>query len=314
MPIISVIVPVYNAERYLNRCVTSIINQTFQNFEVILIDDGSSDNSPHICDEWALKDERIRVIHTENGGASSARNIGLSDAKGEWIAFVDADDWLDLGALKILYGLATKYNTSLAIGGIKTIRGTVETTPQKNTVVRETLISQKDLLDRFFRVHGEPDVHSVNASIIRYDIINDYKFIEGKMNEDVETCYFLARTCKSAVLTNTILYYYYVNTNGVTNCSFSEKKLDLLEIWDIVRNQVEKYTPDYKDLCEINMKRARFTLLAHMYLKGYDKHNAHMKKIKKILKAEVKDSFGDLMRWKMPLSRKILLLAVIMLP
>lgn len=94
MPKISVIVPVYNTEKYLNRCIDSILAQTFTDFELLLIDDGSKDSSGTICDEYAAKDARVRVFHKENGGVSSARNLGLDNAKGEWIAFVDSDDWV----------------------------------------------------------------------------------------------------------------------------------------------------------------------------------------------------------------------------
>ncbi len=95
IPKISVIVPVYNVEKYLPRCIDSILAQTFTDFELLLIDDGSPDNSGMICDEYAVKDERIRVFHKMNGGVSSARNLGLDCAKGEWICFIDSDDWVD---------------------------------------------------------------------------------------------------------------------------------------------------------------------------------------------------------------------------
>lgn len=94
-PKISVIVPVYNVEKYLRRCIDSILAQTFTDFELLLIDDGSKDNSGDICDGYAMKDERVRVFHKKNGGVSSARNLGLDNAKGEWVSFVDADDYLD---------------------------------------------------------------------------------------------------------------------------------------------------------------------------------------------------------------------------
>ena len=119
MPEISVIVPVYKAEQYLERCVKSILEQTYQNFELILVDDGSPDGSPILCDKWAEKDSRVHVIHKKNGGASSARNAGLKIAKGNWIAFADSDDWLNEIALKTLYDLAKKYNVPMAIGGMR---------------------------------------------------------------------------------------------------------------------------------------------------------------------------------------------------
>ena len=103
-PTISVIVPVYNTEKYLPRCIESVLAQTFVDWEMLLIDDGSTDASGSICDEYAAKDERIRVFHKENGGVSSARNLGLDNAQGEWITFVDSDDWIEENFLKSFDG------------------------------------------------------------------------------------------------------------------------------------------------------------------------------------------------------------------
>lgn len=113
MPIISVIVPVYNAEKYLHRCIDSILAQTFTNFEVLLVNDGSKDNSGKICDEYAVKDQRIRVFHKENGGVSSARNLGLDNARGEWITFVDSDDWIEPTMYELMYDDAIKKGVEL---------------------------------------------------------------------------------------------------------------------------------------------------------------------------------------------------------
>ena len=268
MPEISVIVPVYKAEQYLDRCVKSILEQTYQNFELILVDDGSPDNSPSLCDEWAKNDNHIYVIHKENGGASSARNAGLKIAKGRWIAFADSDDWLDRTALKTLYDLANQYNVPMAIGGMRVVQKYTDA----SIVMKQNakVLSNADLMSRFFRLNGEPDTHSVCGAIIRRDILEDYSFIEGRMNEDVETCYYLARKCEAAVYTDAPLYNYFKNIEGVTNSGFSKKKLDLLDIWDIVQKQVEQFTPEYSYACEMNCKRARFTLLTQMSLNGYD--------------------------------------------
>lgn len=103
MPVISIIVPVYNAERYINRCIDSILSQTFADFELLLIDDGSTDQSSAICDEYALRDSRVRVFHKENGGVSSARNLGLDHAQGDFVGWVDSDDYIDPDMYRILY-------------------------------------------------------------------------------------------------------------------------------------------------------------------------------------------------------------------
>ncbi len=305
MPEISVIVPVYKAEQYLDRCVKSILEQTYQNFELILVDDGSPDNSPSLCDEWAKNDNHIYVIHKENGGASSARNAGLKIAKGRWIAFADSDDWLDRTALKTLYDLANQYNVPMAIGGMRVVQKYTDA----SIVMKQNakVLSNADLMSRFFRLNGEPDTHSVCGAIIRRDILEDYSFIEGRMNEDVETCYYLARKCEAAVYTDAPLYNYFKNIEGVTNSGFSKKKLDLLDIWDIVQKQVEQFTPEYSYACEMNCKRARFTLLTQMSLNGYDHHDPFMVETKRKLKREVRGAFWELMKWKMPMSRKAIL-------
>lgn len=305
MPEISVIVPVYKAEQYLDRCVKSILEQTYQNFELILVDDGSPDNSPSLCDEWAKNDNHIYVIHKENGGASSARNAGLKIAKGRWIAFADSDDWLDRTALKTLYDLANQYNVPMAIGGMRVVQKYTDA----SIVMKQNakVLSNADLMSRFFRLNGEPDTHSVCGTIIQRDILDGYTFIEGKMNEDVEACYYLARKCEAAVYTDAPLYNYFKNVEGVTNSGFSKKKLDLLDVWEVVQKQVEQYTPEYGYACEVNCKRARFTLLTQMSLNGYDHDDSLMKKTKQQLKKEVRQSFWPLMKWKMPISRKVLL-------
>lgn len=309
MPEISVIVPVYNTEKHLMRCVKSIVDQTYTDFELILVDDGSSDGSPQICDEWTQKDARVRVVHKKNGGASSARNAGLAIAKGKWVFFSDSDDWIDNKALETLYGMVNEYGVSMAIGGIQVVEENID----RNTALNENIymLSRENLLDRFFRVNGEPDTHSVCATLIRRDVLEDYHFIEGKMNEDVEACYYLARKCEGAVYTSKPVYFYFKNVEGVTNSGFSKKKLDLLDVWDIVQKQVERFTPEYSYACEMNCKRARFTLLTQMNLNGYDHNDPFMIETKKRLKYELRKSFWQLMKWNMPLSRKVLLMGEI---
>ena len=112
--LISIIIPVYNVEQYLSRCIDSVINQTYKNLEIILIDDGSTDDSGEICDEYALKDNRIKVMHKQNGGVSSARNEGLDISKGNYIGFIDSDDFIEKDMYEFLYDLLTKNNCDIS--------------------------------------------------------------------------------------------------------------------------------------------------------------------------------------------------------
>lgn len=123
-PLISVIVPVYNVEKYLDKCVDSIVNQTYKNLEIILVDDGSPDNCPKMCDDWARKDKRIRVIHKKNGGVSSARNLGINNANGECIGFVDSDDWIEKKYIQKLYETLIQEGADIALCGCNRVTGT----------------------------------------------------------------------------------------------------------------------------------------------------------------------------------------------
>ena len=119
--LVSIVVPVYNVEKYLNRCIFSIVNQTYKNIEIILVDDGSGDNSGTICDEWAEKDARIKVIHKSNGGLSSARNVGVSAVQGEYISFIDSDDYIRPTMIKDLVLCCEKFNADIGISNVMQI-------------------------------------------------------------------------------------------------------------------------------------------------------------------------------------------------
>lgn len=307
-PLISVIIPVYKVEKYLDRCVNSVVNQTYKNLEIILIDDGSPDNCPQICDQWAEKDNRIVVIHKKNEGLSSARNTGLKIAKGKYIGFVDSDDWIELNMYKRLYDILCTYNADMSICDYQF--DTYERSVKMKSKEKIKVCGRKECLDSFFRINGEKSHTGVWCYLISDYILKDYNFIDGLNNEDVHASYYFSEKCRRTAITNEIFYHYYKNTDGITLCKFTAKKMDLIKIWDIVSDMVSINSPEYRYACDMNMKRAKFTLLSQMLLNGYDKSDNEMLDIKKQLKKEVRDSFWDLMKWKMPLSRKVLLCIV----
>ena len=152
MPEISVIVPVYNTEKYLDRCIRSIIDQTFSDFELILVDDGSKDNSGFICDEWEKKDSRIKVIHQKNAGAGAARNAGLAIAKGNYINFVDSDDWITPEMYEILYKLLRETSATIAMTSMISKSHYEKSEKLDTTKIQYTVKDTKEMLKRFFRV------------------------------------------------------------------------------------------------------------------------------------------------------------------
>lgn len=214
--LISVIVPVYNSEKYLERCVDSILSQTYSNFEIILIDDGSPDNCPRICDAFAEKDKRVKVFHKENGGASSARNAGIKQARGDYICFVDSDDILCENSLFDLCIAISNKKCQYAAG----ICGILGSNKVKNHIDSETIIDYKenpeDLLN-YITSNGSYSPYSkiYDATIIKkYNIKYDERL---KCSEDALFIRQYLSYCSRIVLVPQIVYLY--NTNNDSSLS-----------------------------------------------------------------------------------------------
>lgn len=222
MPLISVIVPVYKVEPYIHRCVDSILEQTYQNLEIILVDDGSPDNCPAICDEYAAKDKRVKVIHKPNGGLSDARNAGMAVETGEYLMFVDSDDWLEKDAVTLLYELLTTYGAQIAIGGMQQVED------QSNRILKSDYNGKKNIvcmskiqaMEYFFQngcaSWGRLYCRNVHSGII---------FPVDEINEDEAIVLALLDKCKSVVQSNEVIYNYRCRQDSITTAKFSEKKM-----------------------------------------------------------------------------------------
>ncbi len=225
MPLISIIVPVYNVESYLEKCINSIINQSYKNLEIILVNDGSKDRSGEICDFYASKDDRIKIINKSNGGLSDARNCGLEVAKGEYIAFIDSDDWVDKDLYKILYELIIKYNSDISVCSFKKA---VSEGENLNNINDEVVYTNITALEKIYADDGVDMVVAWNK-LFKKDILIGEKFPKGKIHEDVFLIPRLMYKAKSIAYTNKELIYYRVNPNSITNSEFNIKRLDYIE-------------------------------------------------------------------------------------
>jgi glycosyltransferase involved in cell wall biosynthesis len=214
-PKISVIVPVYKVEQYLHRCVDSILSQSFTDFELILVDDGSPDNCGKICDEYAQKDSRVKVFHKPNGGVSSARNLGLDNAKGEWIAFIDSDDFVDGDYLCELYSSSEEYNADFV--------ATVEY--KVNNVNQTTTYLVSDNFSLLFTLYKFDYGPTPWGKLYRTNIItgNDIRFMQGvHSGEDSIFVYHYLLNTKDIVLIFSDKYYYdRTIPNSLSNTSFN---------------------------------------------------------------------------------------------
>lgn len=227
MPRISVIVPVYNVEKYLHRCVDSILGQTFTDFELILVDDGSPDNCGAICDEYAAKDARVRVIHQENQGQAAARNRAVTEANGEWIHFVDSDDVIHPQMLEVLYSAVIENDANIGMCGAiesENIPGNSFCVPQRKTTIYNS--DEESTLKLYLQ--GKHRYWVVWGKLIRKEIIFNNMFIPGRIYEDnavvVKWLYDAGRIAD----VDDQLYYYFVNKEGTTKKAISKRNIDQL--------------------------------------------------------------------------------------
>ena len=245
-PLISVIVPIYKAEKYLDRCIESLRNQTYRNLEIILVDDGSPDNSGEMCDRYAEQDSRIRVVHKENGGASSARNAGLNVMQGKYVGFIDSDDWIALNMFEHMMTLMGKHDAQIVACGMQCDygNGTVAyfngAYPHRKDV---EIYSRIDALRE--AIIGRKITPSMCDKLLDVAIFSTLRFREGTVNEDFELvpqCVALANT---VVYDPIPLYHYVIDGESVTHGTFKKSRFTEAQV---SRNLLTYYLERYPSL------------------------------------------------------------------
>ena len=218
---VSIIVPVYQVEPYLKKCINSLIAQTYTDLEIILVDDGSPDGCPAICDECAKVDSRIKVIHKANGGLSDARNVGMDAASGEYLMFVDSDDWMEDSAVETLLGISLRRNAQLVIGGTRRVEDeTLRVLRADSDDSSETVMSNTQAMAHFFEKGC-----AAWGRLYRREIHDGVKFPVGEINEDEAIVLTLLERCQTAVKTDRVIYNYRYRPESITTSTFTEKKL-----------------------------------------------------------------------------------------
>ncbi|MBO0958844.1 glycosyltransferase, partial [Neobacillus sp. MM2021_6] len=242
-PEISIIVPVYNIEHYLRECVDSILSQTFTNFEVILVNDGSSDNSGDICKEYAKLDGRVKVINQINKGVSAARNAGIKIAQGAYIGFVDGDDYIDNKMYQELYSLCEESKSDISICKLgREINGKLI---NKSQDCFKKEMDNKEAMRELFK--GVLYRFSLCNKLFRRKCFEDIHFPEGRIHEDLSTTYKLFANANKAVYTNNIGYIYVKRENSILTTRFNEKRLDAFKGWDEILEFMNESYPELSD-------------------------------------------------------------------
>lgn len=222
--LVSVIVPVYNVEKYIARCLESIVAQTYHNIEIIVIDDGSTDLSGSICDEFGKRDSRIIVIHQENMGLSGARNRGLDVMRGQWVTFIDSDDFVHRDFIKYLLYMCIKHNVKVSQCGF--VRGTDNNFTEEEEIVKERKWKFNELYlspSRQFRVIACAKMYDATFFQI-------YRYPYGKINEDEDTTFKILYEAEYIVISNRKLYYYYMSNDSIMRKNRGKINFDFLDI------------------------------------------------------------------------------------
>lgn len=245
--LISIIVPVFNVEDYIKECLESIIKQTYTNLEILIIDDGSTDTSGQICDNYAKKDKRIKVIHQQNLGLSASRNKGIKLSKGKYLSFIDSDDIINPLMIELLYKEITNNNCDISICKFQIFN---DKFINRNKEYSVSLLNQDEFLKKLM-IDKEISSHACNK-LYNKDLFKEIKFIEGKKYEDIGTTYKLGFNLNKACYLNIELYGYRNRENSIIN---NLKKETLIDYIDMINKRYEdliQKKPELKDYLDMN--------------------------------------------------------------
>ena len=294
--LISVIVPIYNVEKYVNKCVDSIMSQTYKNIEIILVDDGSTDKSGSIVEEYKNKDVRIKVIHKENGGLSDARNYGMKYSNGKYLLFIDSDDWIDNSMIEIIYRNLKEYNADISICEFIEEDEKGEKLSYKKYDDKIHIFDSKDAIRELITQKYITN-HAWNK-LYKKEVFNNVEYPKGQLMEDVSTTYKLIENSNKVVYQNTSLYHYIQRSKSILG-NINARRINDQEKAFFERDEylLKKY-PEYKTEIEIdyimNIKTLYYLAIMcnEKSLYNSKKYKEYYKKTKKIY-INLKDNIED---------------------
>lgn len=265
---ISVIIPVYNVEQYLDRCIKSILKQTYDNLEIILVNDGSKDSSGEICDYYKRNNNNVKVLHQENRGLSEARNAGLSIAQGEFIGFVDSDDYVEADMYEYLFDAIIESNSDIAVGKfIDCYNGIKKERKLENSEDKKIVLDSKEAIESLLCGEHNITSHMCNK-LFRKELFNNLRFAPGKLYEDSFIIVELLIRAKCLVSCSKEVYYYDHREGSIVESSFKNRDMDLKNAWEQNGQRILRIYPELKKQVEYRYFWTCFYLLDKCILCG----------------------------------------------
>ena len=301
--LISIIVPVYNVEKYIEKCLDSIINQTYKNIEIIVIDDGSTDNSANICDKYTKKSNKLRVIHKENGGISEARNLGISEAKGKYIIFIDSDDYIETEMIEKLYNACIENNAQIGCcGKILESSDKIKNINNKN----EFCIENKDAIKKLLLL-DDIDA-SCSDKLIDITLFQDIKYPVNRRYEDMATMYKLLYKANKIVHINYLGYHYVTRKDSFINVNFDKQHFDMIFYSKEIQDFVYTKYPDFKEMADSYYYLQLFTILRK--IKSSTNKEEYKNEYKELKKEYNSKIFKILFNKYIPIHKKIMAICI----
>ena len=294
-PLISIIIPIYNIMDCLEKCVDSCINQTYKNIEIIMVDDGSTDGTGALCDKIKEKDNRIRVFHKENGGSSSARNLGIEQAKGEYFGFVDSDDFISPTMYEELVKAVLQFEVPIAQVSRDEIDDKGNKLPDVCIPPEEAFLCTSDkFMEELLMHRGDC---SFCTKLIKKDLFTDKRFPVGKLNEDFYLLLQMLKEVKGIYILPEQLYHVFYrigsNTRKKDKNEFSRVFTDIVENADVAQEIVDKHYPDLKEVCIRFGLFQRLDYMLHIPVVQMNSGNEFYVKVKKYLRNHWKDTLTN---------------------
>ncbi len=280
--LISVIIPVYKVESFLHRCVDSVIKQTYRNIEIILVNDGSPDNCPKICDEYAKLDDRIKVVHKQNGGLSSARNAGIEVAKGEYITFVDSDDFVSENFIESLYSAIVSSAADISVGDAVFVYSDKTPEERNEEIVFKSYSPFEAVRAMLLQ---EPFSNSACAKLFSKKFFANRRFTNGILYEDFDIIFPIVFESEKVVFNSAAEYYYYQNPQSIMHEKIDERHLILLDLSDKLVLDVKRICPQYLAEANSRLVFSQFFIMDRIALSGESKkYKVLIKNIRSTLK------------------------------
>lgn len=302
---ITIIVPIYNVEQYLHRCLTSVVNQSYKNLEIILVNDGSPDKCGAICNKFARNDKRIKVIHQENMGLSGARNTGLFFATGKYIMFLDSDDWISLDLVEYLLNLLHDNNAQISLASYVNTEKVIPEIPSKH--YNEICYESKEILQYYLASSTKNGIYSVCGGLYKAEIAKAFKFRVGKINEDIDYKYKVMSLCQKLVISDKVGYFYFQSKKSLSSGKLKHKDFDLYEAADELYKLAKNETyGTISKLAYVKKARTPFSLLCKIAYFGIEDSALNKKMIVRQLTKEHRTFFWTLICSPITFSRKIL--------